>query len=65
MSDIFNHEADALGSLIFGPQDDTTDYFNNKVCKYCGCECLHWEKTKRGWKLADYVGDFHVCEGFK
>lgn len=34
---------------------------NYKTCKFCHIGSLHWEETKKGWRLFDDHGKIHNC----
>lgn len=62
MSDIFDHEADALEQLLDGYDDEGGGYGPlPKRCRRCGEYDLHWQWHNGGWRLFDSHYQVHVC----
>ena len=54
--------------VLPGDDDGTEDPWIpcGKVCRYCGAENLHWEKTKAGsWRLFESDNQIHTCSSYK
>lgn len=70
ISDIFDHEGDAIDDILFGRTADegvsprfTTlrhSAVGPKTCKFCGQRGLHWAKYNGQWRLAA-GGNMHTC----
>ena len=52
--------------LGYGQMDDGGGNYERsityKICKYCGEECLHWERLNGNWRLFDENRKLHVCK---
>jgi len=66
MSDIFDHEADAWGSLEFGEDDSPTNYYPKKIkCKYCKATDVTWIRIGIHWRLFDKSKKLpHICDAY-
>lgn len=53
MSDTFNHEADAWGSLNDDHDDDGSPRSSRPRCKFCGSTSVAWVHTGVRWRLFD------------
>lgn len=62
MSDIFDHEGDAIDDLLF--REDRPEYRAYKpfkVCSRCNTGGLRWRQFAEKWKLVNSNGQQHCC----
>lgn len=46
-----------------GWYDDDLGIPRKVQCKYCGKEGFTWLNTEAGWRLSDWHGNIHKCNG--
>lgn len=74
MSDIFDHEGDAINDLLFGERDNPSRVYRPykpykpskpfpalRVCNRCRTGGLSWRQFVEGWRLVDSHGQQHRC----